>query len=74
MSDISYTYIEPAQELLNSGEDIRHYDQYRGIYFGVIDGKICFSSINAEISRISLNEPSTLLWTDDPTYAAHLIS
>jgi sugar-specific transcriptional regulator TrmB len=74
ISDISYMYIEPAQELLNIGEDIRHYDQYRGIFFGVIDRKICFSSINADISRISLDEPSILLWTDDPTYASYLTS
>ncbi len=74
ISDISYTYIEPAQELLNIGEDLRHYNQYRGIFFGVIDRKICFSSINADISRISLDEPSILLWTDDPTYADYLTS
>jgi len=74
ISDISYTYIEPAQELLNIGEDIRHYDRYRGLFFGVIDRKICFSSINADISRISLDEPSILLWTDDPIYAEYLAS
>jgi len=74
ISDISYTYIEPAQELLNIGEDIRHYDRYGGLFFGVIDRKICFSSINADISRISLDEPSILLWTDDPIYAEYLAS
>jgi len=74
ISDISYTYIEPAQELLNIGEDIRHYDQYQGLFFGVIDRKICFSSINADISRISLDEPSILLWTTDPIYAEYLAS
>ena len=74
ISDISYTYIEPAQELLNIGEDIRHYDLYRGLFFGVIDKKICFSSINADISRISLDEPSILLWTDEAPYAEYLTS
>jgi len=74
ISDISYTYIEPAQELLNIGEDIRHYDQYQGLFFGVIDRQICFSSINADISRISLDEPSILLWTTDPIYAEYLAS
>ena len=74
ISDISYTYIEPAQELLNIGEDIRHYDRYRGLFFGVIDRKICFSSINADISRISLDEPSILFWTDDAIYAEYLAS
>ena len=30
------------------------------------------SAINVAIRRISLDEPTVLLWTDDPTYAGYL--
>jgi hypothetical protein len=55
------------------GEDVRHIDQH-GITFVVFDRKISISAINAEIKRISLNEPVSGLWTDDPTYAQYLAS
>jgi sugar-specific transcriptional regulator TrmB len=72
ITDISYAAIPVIEEALSIGEVIRHYEKYRGIFFGVIDKKICFQGINVEINRISLNEPLAVLWTDDPTYAAYL--
>ena len=74
ITDISYPYIEVAQQHLNIGIDMRHYDQYRGITYAVFDGKSSMSAISADISRASLNEPLSALWTDDPTYADYLIS
>ena len=43
-----------------------------GIYFAVVDNKHCVSAINVDIKRISVNEPVSLLWTDDETYADYL--
>ncbi len=74
ITDISYPYVEVAQQHLDIGIDMRFYDQYRGIIFGVFDRKKCVSAINADISRISLDEPITVLWTDDPIYADYLAS
>ena len=74
ISDISYSAIKPTQELLDNGEDLRHYDQYRGIYFAVLDRRICFNAINVDISRISVDQPIAVLWTDDPTYATYLMA
>jgi HTH-type transcriptional regulator, sugar sensing transcriptional regulator len=74
ITDISYPYIEVAQQHLNIGIDMRHYDQYRGIMYAVFDRKSSMSAISADISRASLNEPLSALWTDDPTYADYLIS
>jgi len=74
ISDISYAEIEPARELLDIGEEIRHFSHYRGIIFGVFDKKICLSAINTDITRFSLDERVKWLWTDDPTYADYLIS
>jgi sugar-specific transcriptional regulator TrmB len=72
--DITYSTIEATQELLDIGEDIRHLPQYRGLYFAVVDRKIGVSAINVDIKRVSLDEPITMLWTDDPTYADYLVS
>ena len=53
---------------------MRYLDQYHGIYFVVSDKTTCFSMISADIRRISLTEPVTGLWSNDPTYARYLIS
>jgi len=74
ITDISYSNVEVAQEMLDLGEKVRHYDQYRGIFFGVFDRRISTSAINININRVSLNEPISMLWTDDPIYAEYLIS
>jgi sugar-specific transcriptional regulator TrmB len=70
--DVTYSGIELVQELLNIGEEIRIYEGYGGVPFGVLDKKICLSSINVDIKRASLNEPISMIWTDDPTYASYL--
>jgi sugar-specific transcriptional regulator TrmB len=72
ISDIGYADIVPAQAFLNIGHDLRHYDHYSGLYFAVVDQKYCVSAINVDINRISLNEPVSLLWADDPKYAEYL--
>jgi sugar-specific transcriptional regulator TrmB len=72
ITDISYAAIPVIEEALSIGEVIRHYEKYRGIFFGVIDKKICFQGINVDINRISLQEPLAVLWTNDPTYATYL--
>jgi hypothetical protein len=55
------------------GEEVRHIDQH-GIMFAVFDRRISISAVNAEVKRISLNEPVSGLWTDDPAYAQYLAS
>jgi len=74
ISDISYSSIESVQQVLDMGEDIRHYDKYQGIIFAVFDRKTSISAINVDIKSVSLHEPMTALWTDDPTYANYLVS
>jgi sugar-specific transcriptional regulator TrmB len=66
--------VKLIQELLDIGEDIRVYDSYRGLPFGVLDEKICLSSINVNIKRASLKEFISLIWTDDRTYASYLMA
>ncbi len=40
----------------------------------MFDRRVAISAINAELSRFSLDEPLTALYTDDPTYAQYLVS
>jgi len=72
--DVTYPIIEPVQELLDIGEDVRHLSKYRGVYLAVFDSKLCWSSINVDFTRISLNEPLSILQTDDSAYIKHLTS
>ncbi len=74
ITDISYPMIEIAQQWLDIGEDVRHFNQYGGIMFQVWDRKTCFSVINADIKRFSLDEAIKVLWTDDPAYIEYLVS
>ncbi|MGZ7132135.1 MAG: TrmB family transcriptional regulator [Halobacteriota archaeon] len=72
IADVRYAEIASAQEQIDIGVDLKHFDNYEGLYFAVVDRKHCVSAINVDISRISLNEPISMLWTDDPTYADYL--
>jgi HTH-type transcriptional regulator, sugar sensing transcriptional regulator len=74
ITDVSYPYIELIQQHLDIGVDIHHYDQYAGIMYIVFDRRSSMSAINADISRVSLNEPLSALWTNDATYSDYLIS
>jgi hypothetical protein len=67
ISEISYADIAPTQEVLDIGEELRHYEAYGGLYFAVVGGKHCVSAINVDIKHISLKEPVSMLWTDDET-------
>ena len=69
--DISYQFIEPVREMIAIGEEVRHIDQH-WITFVVFDRKISISAINREVNRISLNEPVSGLWTNDPKHADYL--
>ena len=73
LNDITYPIVETVQEMIDNGEDVRHFGQ-EGIIFTIFDKKICISAISADVTRVALNEPIAALWTDDPTYARYLMS
>jgi sugar-specific transcriptional regulator TrmB len=72
LTDVSYAGIESVKEALDVGEEVRHLDGYQGVYFGVMDRKICLHGINMDIQRLSLAQPIAILYTDDPLYAQYL--
>ena len=72
LTDISYSAIEFIKEAMAVGEEVRHLDGYQGVYFALLDRKICLHGINLDIKHISLTQPIAMLYTDDPTYAEFL--
>jgi sugar-specific transcriptional regulator TrmB len=74
ITDITYPYVELIQQHLDMEMEVKHLDKYTGIMFFVFDKKISMSVINADLKRVSLDEPVSVLWTDDPAYAQYLVS
>jgi len=75
ITDITYPYVESIREHIHAGMEVRHFDNYSGVLFFVFDGKIGMSVINvAGLKSASLNEPVSVLWTDDRAYAQYLLS
>jgi sugar-specific transcriptional regulator TrmB len=74
ITDFSHECIEPVRQHLDIGADIRQLGGYRGVMFSVFDKKISTSGINVDINRLSLDTPMSMIWTDDPAYAAYLNS
>ena len=73
ITDITYPYVEIIQQHLDLEMEVRHLDKYSGIMFFVFDKKISMTAINIP-RKVSLNEPISVLWTDDATYADYLAS
>jgi hypothetical protein len=74
ITDISYPYIDVVRERLDIGEDVRHFDKYRGEFMLIGDTRQGLSSINIDVESLSLDTPVVALWTNDPTYAEYLMS
>jgi sugar-specific transcriptional regulator TrmB len=74
ITDITYSVIPFVQEVLDVGEDVRHSEGYRGVYYGVFDRKHCISAINIDVKHVRLNEDASMLYASDPIYGEYLAS
>ncbi len=74
IAHITYAMIPHLQRVLAAGEEIRHYEGYRGLYFGVFDRQYSVSAININVKHLKLDEPATMLFTNDPVYSKYLVS
>jgi len=74
IADFSYQYIEEMREILGIGTDVRHVDQYQGIFMLVGDRRESISSMSIDVESLSIDTPLVALWSDDPTYAEYLMS
>lgn len=71
LTDISYSNVDTMRELMESGGEMRHFNQHQ-MPFVVFDRKVAMSGINVEFAHFSLSQPIAALWTDDPAYAQYL--
>lgn len=62
------------QEALDIGEEVRHLPHYRALYYNVFDRKYCLSAINIMMRHYTLDEPISMLLSDDTVYATYLVS
>ena len=74
ITDIKYSAIPFVQEALDVGEEVRHAEGYRGMYYAVFDRKHCISAINIDIKHVRPDEPANMLYAGDPVYGVYLAS
>ncbi|MGZ7126938.1 MAG: TrmB family transcriptional regulator [Halobacteriota archaeon] len=68
VTDFSYSGIQATQELIEIGAEVRYLGRETAI-FSVCDKKVCISGIHWELGSVSLTQPLTALYADDPTFA-----
>lgn len=71
---ISSPYVELARSLLDMGEEVRHVDQYDGVFFLVGDKKQSISSLYVSSEELSLDDQIVAFWSEEPTFADYLLS
>ncbi len=74
ITDITLSTLPFVQEALDIGEQVRHYTDYRGLFYNVFDGVHCLSAININMKRCTLDEPISMLLSNDAVYASYLAS
>jgi len=74
IADFSSPYIKEVRDRLDTGEDVRHFPQYQGIFMLVGDGQESISSMSIDAESLSIDTPIVALWSDDPTYIEYLLS
>jgi hypothetical protein len=71
---ITSPYVELARSRLAIGEDVRHDDQYEGVFFLVADRTQSISSIHVNQEDLLVDDPVVAFWSEDSTYAEYLLS
>ncbi|MGZ4926488.1 MAG: hypothetical protein ACXV4B_08570 [Halobacteriota archaeon] len=75
ITEISPPYVETINRLIRIGEDVRHAEHYGGASFMLVgDKKQSISSIQVSAEDISLDAKIVAFWSEDPDYAAYLLS
>ena len=71
ITNVSYSEIQATQELIDIGAEVRYLGGETAIFI-VFDKKASISGIHWELDSVSLDQPVTSMYTDDPTYAQYL--
>ncbi len=74
ITKISGASLDPVRKLLDSGEELRHIDQFPGVFMLVADNKESISSMNVNAESLTLDDPTVAFWTDNKAQAEFLIA
>ncbi|HYA60632.1 MAG TPA: hypothetical protein VED16_00945 [Candidatus Acidoferrum sp.] len=74
ISDLSYVYIDTVRELLDIGQNVRHFEKYQGVFMVLGDGRKSISTISVDAENLSIDDPVVAFWCEDPTYIEYLTS
>ena len=71
--DFSYPYINVVRKLLDTGQDVCHVDNYRGMFMVIADAK-SISSMSIITESLSIDSPIVAFWSENPSYTEYLLS
>ena len=71
--DFSYPYIDVVRKLLDTGQDVRHIDNYHGIFMVIADAKST-SSMSIITESLSTDSHIVAFWSNNPSYTEYLLS
>lgn len=71
--DFSYPYIDTIRKLLDTGQDVRYFDNYHGAFMVIADTE-SISSMSIITESLSIDSPIVALWSDNPTHGEYLMS
>jgi hypothetical protein len=74
ITTISPPYVETVRELLDTGVDMRHLENYTGSFMLIADRSQSISSIYLNVEDLSLDDKIVAFWTDDADYAEYLLA
>ena len=74
ITKISGASLDPVRKLLDSGEELRHIDQFPGVFMLVADNKESISSMNVNARNLTLDDPTVAFWTDNKAQAEFLMT
>jgi hypothetical protein len=74
ITTISSPYVETVRRHLDIGEDVRHVEEYEGVFFLVGDKKQSISSIHVNVEDLSVDDQVVAFWSGDPAFAEYLLS
>ena len=74
ITTISSPYVETVRELVATGVDMRHLENYTGSFMLIADKSQSISSIHLNVEDISLDDKIVAFWTDDANYAEYLLA
>jgi hypothetical protein len=74
ITTISSPYVETVRELLDTGVEMRHLENYTGSFMLIADKSQSISSIHLNVEDLSLDDEIVAFWTDDADYAEYLLA